>query len=182
MQTNMAITEMAQIVQVILDRSQELQAAASGFARSTGDKANTPDHAGRYNTKINFHEFIAEHSEAAGAEIAVAQYMGIRNFIPTVNTFHDAPDIQLGNLGFEVKWTKYINGHLIIHKDYPRLTDVAILVVNKSPVYQIIGWMPIVWAKKAKYYNAADGNFWVSQRELFEMDALRKSVYGINED
>ena len=61
---------MAQIVQVILDRSQELQAAASGFARSTGDKANTPDHAGRYNKKINFHEFIAEHSEAAGAEIA----------------------------------------------------------------------------------------------------------------
>ena len=110
----MAITEMAQIVQVILDRSQELQAAASGFARSTGEKANTPDHAGRYNTKINFHEFIAEHSEAAGAEIAVAQYMGIRNFIPTVNTFHDAPDIQVGNLGFEVKWTKYINGHLIL--------------------------------------------------------------------
>jgi hypothetical protein len=108
--------------------------------------------------------------------------MGIRNFIPTVNTFHDAPDIQLGNLGFEVKWTKYINGHLIIHKDYPRLTDVAILVVNKSPVYQIIGWMPVIWAMKAKYYNAADGNFWVSQRELFEMDSLRKSVYGITED
>ena len=182
MQTNMAITEMAQIVQVILDRSQELQAAASGFARSTGEKANTPDHAGRYNTKINFHAFIAEHSEAAGAEIAVAQYMGIRNFIPTVNTFHDEPDIQLGNLGFEVKWTPYINGHLIIHKDYPRLSDVAILCVNRSPVYQIIGWMPVLWAKKPKYYNAADGNFWVSQRELFEMDALRKSIYGINED
>jgi hypothetical protein len=127
----MAITEMAQIVQVILDRSQELQAAASGFARSTGDKANTPDHAGRYNRKINFHEFVAEHSEAAGAEIAVAQYMGIRNFIPTVDTFHDEPDIQVGNLGFEVKWTKYINGHLIIHKDYPRLTDVAILVCKQ---------------------------------------------------
>jgi hypothetical protein len=42
--------------------------------------------------------------------------------------------------------------------------------------------MPVLWAKKAKYYNPADGNFWVSQRELFEMDTLRKSIYGTTQD
>jgi hypothetical protein len=42
MQTNMAITEMAQIVQVILDRSQELQAAASGFARTAASRQTRP--------------------------------------------------------------------------------------------------------------------------------------------
>ena len=182
MQTNMAITEMAQIVQVILDRSQEKQAAACGFARSTGEFITTPDRRYSRQTNINYHEFILENSEAVGSEIAVAQYMGLQNFVPTVHTYRDEADITVGNLGFEVKWTRYINGHLIIHKDYPRLNDVAILVVNKSPVYQIVGWMPVLWAKKAKYFNAADGNFWVSQRELFEMDALRKSVYGITED
>jgi hypothetical protein len=167
---------------VILDHSQEVQAHASGFARSTGVVANRPDHAGRYNTKLNYHEFVTENSEAAGSEIAVAQYMDIKNFIPTVDTFTEAADVTIGNLGFEVKWTRYINGHLIIHRDYNRLQDVAILVVGKSPVYQLAGWMPVLWAKKPKYYNAADGNFWVSQRELFEMSTLRKSVYGTPED
>jgi hypothetical protein len=181
MPTNLVIVP-TPLPAVVLDYSQEVQAHASGFARSTGVVANRPDHAGRYNTKLNYHEFVTENSEAAGSEIAVAEYMGIKNFIPTVDTFTEQADVTIGNLGFEVKWTRYINGHLIIHRDYNRLQDVAILVVGRSPVYQLAGWIPVLWAKKPKYYNAADGNFWVSQRELFEMSTLRKSVYGISED
>ena len=181
MQANLVVVP-TPLPAVILDYSQEVQAHASGFARSTGIVANRPDHAGRYNNKLNYHEFVTENAEAAGSEIAVAQYMGIKNFVPTVDTFTDSPDISIGNLNLEVKWTRYMNGHLIIHADYPRLTDVAILVVGKSPVYALAGWIPVLWAKKAKYLNAMDGNYWVSQRELFEMSTLRKSVYGITED
>jgi hypothetical protein len=62
MQTNMAITDMAQVVQVILDRSQEKQAAACGFARSTGEFITTPDR--RYNRQINinYHDCTQEYS------------------------------------------------------------------------------------------------------------------------
>lgn len=181
MQTDMAIVEMAQTVKVVLDYSQEVQSHATGFARSTGVVANKPDHAGRYNTKLNYHEFVSENSEAVGSEIAVAQYMCVKNFIPTVDTFRDEPDLEVGSIGFEIKWTKYINGHLIIHRDYPRLDDIAVLVVGKSPVYEIAGWMPVKWCKQAKYLNAMDGNYWISQRDLFEIDTLRKSIYGITE-
>ena len=181
MQANMAITGMPQNVKVVLDYSQEVQSHATGFARHI-KVGHLVRNQGKYNDKLNFHEAAGEQSEAVGTEIALALYMGVKNFVPTIDTYHDEPDLQVGNVSFEVKHTKYINGHLIIHKDYPRLDDIAVLLVGKSPVYEIAGWMPVKWCKQAKYRNAMDGNYWVAQRELFEIDTLRKSIYGITED
>ena len=177
MPTDMAITTaVAKPVQIILDYAQEVQAHATGFSRCT-QMAGIASHKGRYNTKLNYHEFIAENAEAAGSEIAVAQYFGLRDFRPTVNTFKEQADVAAQ---IEVKWTKYSTGHLIV-SDRDRIQDIAILVVGKSPVYIIIGWMPVAWAKKTRYLNNQDGNYWVSQADLMPMHTLRRSNYGSTE-
>lgn len=177
MQTNMAIAAMAKPVQIILDYSQEVQAHATGFSRCT-QMGGVASHAGRYNTKLNYHEFIAENAEAVGSEIAVAQYFGLRDFRPTVNTFKNEADVAAQ---IEVKWTKYSgSGHLII-SERDRMQDIAILVTGKSPVYTIVGWMPVAWAKKTRYLNNQDGNYWVAQTDLMPMHTLRRSNYGNTE-
>jgi len=176
MQTNLAIDRMA-LPQVILDYSQEVQAHATGFARCTESMGNG-QHRSWYNKKLNYHEFVGENAEAVGSEIAVAQYFGIKNFVPTVNTFKDAADV---GRRIEVKHSCYLNGHLIIRAN-DRPQDVAVLVIGKSPVYSIVGWMPVAWAKRPKYLNPSDGNWWVSQRELLEMETLKRSMYGTTED
>lgn len=171
---------MPQNVKVVLDYAQEVQSHATAFARHTA-VGQFVRNQGRFNDKLNFHEAVAEQAEAVGTEIAIAQYMGIKNFVPSVNTYRSEPDVQIGKASFEIKHTKYLKGHLIIQNDFMRLDDIGVLLVGRSPVYEIVGWMPIKWCKQAKYLNAQDGNYWVKQSDLFEIDTLRKSIYGITE-
>ena len=158
---------------VVLDYSQEIQAHHIGLAR-VADLKGRPDHPGRFNKAISIHEFILENAEAVAAEIAVAQYFGLKDFKPTLNTFKNEADI---GSRLEVKWTKYDNGSLIINKT-DRQQDVAVLVTGRSPVYQIAGWIPVSMARQAIFHHRLQDNYWVTQRDLFPITDLRSSTYG----
>jgi len=110
-----------------------------------------------------------------GAEIAAARYFGIEDFVPTVDTFKNEPDIWLGGLGLEVKQTGHKAGHLIVTDD-DRDTDVAVLVVGESPTYYVVGWIPVSVAKKPRY-KASDGSYWVSQINLQPIENLKRGQY-----
>ena len=169
----MDVLQVPQVTKVVLDYLQETQAHTIGLKRVT-EIGGRADHHSRHDKRINFHEYVSQNAEAVGSEIAVAMYFGVRNFLPTVNTFKTIADI---GPKVEVKWTKYDMGHLIIGES-DRPDDVAVLVTGRSPVYFIAGWMPISWAKRDKYFNPLDRNFWVNQRDLLPIKYLRKSVYG----
>jgi hypothetical protein len=162
-----------QNTQVILDYAQECDAAAVALARTLAIKGH-PDHESRWNTKLNFHEMIAEIAESVGAEIAVAQYFGIKGFKPTLNTFKNEADVMDR---LEVKWTKYSNGHLII-RDPDRDNDVAMLVTGRSPVYQLVGWIPIKLAKSGEWRSDEKSNHWIPQGKLYAPEILRSRVNG----
>jgi hypothetical protein len=158
---------------VVLDYSQEIQAHHIGLAR-VADLRGRPDHPGRFNKAISLHEFILENAEAVAAEIAVAQYFGLKDFKPTLNTFKGEADV---GSRLEVKWTKYDNGSLIINKT-DRDNDVAVLVTGRSPVYMIAGWIPIKMARQPQFFHRGQGNYWISQRDLFPITDLRSSSHG----
>jgi hypothetical protein len=162
-----------QNTQIILDYAQECQAAEVALARATSIRA-TPLHASRWNQSVNFHEMISECAESVGAEIAVAQYFGIKGFKPTLNTFKHEADVMAR---LEVKWTKYANGHLIINST-DREDDVAILVTGRSPVYQLLGWIPIKMARSELFRHESQDNYWVPQGKLYAPEILRNRVNG----
>jgi len=162
-----------QNTQIILDYAQECDAAAVALSRILEIRA-TPLHSQRWNQNVNFHEMVAECAESVGAEIAVAQYFGIRGFKPTINTFKNEADVMAR---FEVKWTKYDNGHLIINST-DRVDDVAMLVTGKSPVYQLIGWMPIKLARQELFRHESQDNYWIPQGKLYAPEILRSRVNG----
>lgn len=171
----MALLSMPGIVRVILDRAQEIEAHEAAMGRALGDNGG-PESPHMHLQALNYHDYIAYCAEAAGAEIAVATYFGVPNFKPTVNTFHSQADI---GENIEVKHTKYLTGQLIVQANHvARLKDIAILVVGKSPVYAIVGWLPITFAMQAKYLHRQQGNYWVPQSNLFEMKYLMRSNYG----
>jgi hypothetical protein len=167
----------SQVAKVILDRSQEITAHQKGLDRVIAINAD-PNDANQFGQKFtNFHEFIWQKAEAAGAETAVANYFGDYGFVPKVNTFNDEPDV---GENIEVKWTKHTNGHLILQNRGPgRPNDVAILVTGWSPVYILLGWMPVHMAKVPKYKHPYQDNYWVPRSNLFEMQYLKRSQYGI---
>ena len=159
------------MIMVRLSRQDEIIAATAGLERESRYGSN-PKFKGN---KGNFHHAVTIHSEAVGAEIAAARYFGITDFVPTVNTFKNEPDIRLGGLGIEVKQTSHKAGHLIITDD-DRDTDVAVLVVGESPTYYIVGWIPVSVAKKPRY-KASDGTYWINQINLQPIENLKRSQY-----
>jgi hypothetical protein len=167
----------SQVAKVILDRSQEITAHQKGLDRVIAINAD-PNDVNQFGQKFtNFHEFIWQKAEAAGAETAVANYFGDYGFVPKVNTFNDEPDV---GENIEVKWTKHANGHLILQNRGPgRPNDVAVLVTGWSPVYILLGWMPVHMAKVPKYKHPYQDNYWVPRSNLFEMQYLKRSQYGI---
>ena len=173
----MAVCRVSQVAKVILDRSQEITAHQKGLDRVIAINAD-PNDANQFGQKFtNFHEFIWQKAEAAGAETAVANYFGDYGFVPKVNTFNDEPDV---GENIEVKWTKHTNGHLILQNRGPgRPNVVAILVTGWSPVYILLGWMPVHMAKVPKYKHPYQDNYWVPRSNLFEMQYLKRSQYGI---
>jgi hypothetical protein len=159
------------MILVRLSREDEIAAHTTGLARESRYGSN-PKFSGN---KGNFHNAVLIHSEAAGAEIAVARYFGIDNFQPTINTFKNEPDVNLNGLGLEVKQTSHKNGHLIITDD-DRDTDIAVLVVGESPSYYVVGWIPVIIAKRPRF-QSSQGGYWVSQINLQPIETLNRSRY-----
>ena len=154
---------------VRLSRADEIKAHTAGLARESTYGSN-PKFQGN---KGNFHNAVVIHAEAVGAEIAVARYLEIDNFEPTINTFKSEPDINWHGLWIEVKQTPRRNGHLIISND-DRDSDMAILVVGESPTYYIAGWIPVGVAKRSRFASSA-GGWWVSQINLQPIENLKQS-------
>ena len=164
------------IDRVILDRSQEIMAHRTALDRAA---VMSEEWFRLYGQSLNYHEMITQHAESVGAEIAVAEYFGLRGFVPSINTFKDEADVETAEARIEVKHTKYANGHLILQESQLlRPNDVCILVSGRSPVYQLLGWIPAYMAMKPRYKHSQQNNYWVNHRNLFEMKYLRSSNYG----
>jgi hypothetical protein len=164
------------IDRVILDRSQEITAHRTALDRAA---VMSDEWFRLFGQKLNYHEMIAQHAESVGAEIAVAEYFGVRGFMPSINTFKDQADVDAEVGRIEVKYTTYANGHLILQESQrSRPNDVCILVWGRSPVYELLGWMPAHMAMMPRYKHSQQANYWVRRSDLFEMRYLRKSNYG----
>jgi hypothetical protein len=164
---------MPRLDEVILDRAQEITAHQAALDRA---KVMDERYFRLYGQDLNYHEMITQHAEAAGAEIAVAEWMGFTHFNPTVNTFKTEADV---GTGIEVKHTYYLTGALILQESQrKRPNDVCILVIGKSPRYKLVGWMPASMALSDKYKHPRQDSYWIPQSYLFEMKYLRKSIYG----
>ena len=169
----MAMYTMPRIDEVILDRSQEISAHQAALDRA---RVMDDSYFRLFGQNLNYHDMITQHAESAGAEIAVAEWFGITGFNPTVNTFKSEADVAAR---IEVKHTRYVNGALILQANQStRPNDVCVLVVGKSPVYRLVGWIPASMALVPKYKHPRQESYWVPQPYLFEMRYLRKSVYG----
>lgn len=162
---------------VVIDRAQEVMAHDTAFKLIMYYEAKNK-HATQYNRALNYHEMITEKAEGYGAQIAVANHFGDYAYKPKLD-----PEMTEADVGtnIEVKYTHHTNGHLIIQDRYKhpdRLKDVAILVIGKSPVYYLVGWIPVNMAMQPRYKVSWDNNYWVPQANLFEMKYLKRSEYG----
>ena len=126
----------------------------------------------RYNSKLNNHEQVSEYAESLGAEMIVARYFGLDYDINLSNGKRGADVGQ----GLEVRWTSYVGGNLIVYPN-DRDTDIAVLVVGKSPVYHIAGWLPVSFARRKRFKNPRQDSWWVDQANLNPIDTLIRSEY-----
>ena len=126
----------------------------------------------RYNSKLNNYERVTEYAESLGAEMVVARYFGLDY---DVNVSNGKRNADVGK-GIEVKWTSYINGSLIIYPN-DRVDDIAVLVVNRSPDYRIVGWLPIKDAMQKHFKNTSQDSWWVNQDSLNPIGDLVRSSY-----
>jgi hypothetical protein len=133
-----------------------------------------PDHASRWDKKLNFHDYVQQIAESIGAEYAVAKYFGITDFNPRASRFKQTADV---GSRIEVKWTKYDAGALIIGES-DRNSDIAILVTGKSPNYALRGWIPVVIAKDKRWKRHDQPTYWVDQYHLHPIENLRRSSHG----
>ena len=160
-------------MKMTITREQEWNSLACAINR-IGETDAMPDHATRYDTGLSFPEYVAQVAESVGAEYAVARYLGVENFDPTKSKFKETADV--GSM-FEVKWTKYDAGSLIIY-DNDRNTDIAILVTGRSPNYVIKGWIPIAIAKDKRWRRRDQPTYWIDQYNLHPIENLRRSSHG----
>ena len=160
------------VIRVSLNHEEEVMAHKVGFERATA-LDSTANHNSRKDKHLNYHDYITQLSEAVGSEIAVAKFLAISDFEPTINTFKREADV---GSRIEVKWTKWQDGHMIIHQS-DRNTDIAILVVGKSPEYYLVGWIPVAQAKVQQHWVSSERNWWIGQRNLRPMESFVGSIY-----
>ena len=127
-----------------------------------------------YNNSLSFQERVCEESESVAAEWAVAKYYDLP-FDPMKANNHFKNKADVGN-ALEVKWTKYTDGSLIIYES-DRVSDIAVLVVGKSPTFVIKGWIPVAMAQRERYRHSSQPTWWVSQNNLQPIETLKASDY-----
>lgn len=160
------------MIKVRLNYNEEVTAHEVGFLRAK-ELTSVANHHSRYDRGLNYHEYIGQLSESVGSEIAVAKYFKITDFEPTHGTFKNEADV---GSGIEVKWTRWPEGHLVLHSS-DRTDDIAILVTNHSPTYYLVGWIPIKAARTDRTYKPSEKNWWVNQRDLRPMEDFLRSSY-----
>jgi len=126
----------------------------------------------RYNMGLNNYEQVIQHAESMAAELCVARYFGL-DYDLNDNKGKIRADV---GKAIEVKWTAYVGGNLIIAPS-DRDNDVAVLVVGKSPEYFIVGWLPVIFAKRKRFKNPRQDTWWVDQANLNPIENLSRSEY-----
>lgn len=154
-----------------ISRADELTClkAAISFIEN-GDE--TLDTKRRYNTALTFYERVGELAETIASEWVVARHLGVA-YDPYLPKMKKQADV---GKQIEVKWTKHMEGQLIVH-EYDRTTDIAVLVVGSGGDYIIKGWIPIAMAQKTRYRHSNQPNWWVSQINLQPIENLVRSNY-----
>ena len=138
------------MIDIKLTLADEILAARVGLERTEYSKRNGHVHSFIVTNAGNYFTDIMAASGAVAGEIAVAKSLGITDFMPTANTFKSMADVAEN---IEVKWTSWTDGHLIVTpKD--RDTDIAVLVVGDCPKFKVIGWIPMVIAKKPRFKHS----------------------------
>lgn len=127
-----------------------------------------------YNNSLSFQERVAEEAEGLAAEWAVSKYYNLP-FDPETSNEHYKQKADVGN-AIEVRWSKWNDGHLIVY-EYDRKSDIAVLVIGKSPTYTIKGWIPVAVAQKERYRHATQPTWWVAQHHLQPIETLKASNY-----
>lgn len=142
--------------------------AAKAIFNWDESKPQTP----RYNNAFNNYERVIELAQSLAAELCVARYFGLDY---DVNQNKGKVKADVGQ-GLEVRWTSYIGGNLIVYPN-DRETDIAVLVVGKSPVYHIAGWLPVSFARRKRFKNPRQDSWWVDQANLNPIETLVRSEY-----
>ena len=91
-----------------------------------------------------------EHIDGCAAEIAVARFYGLCNFLPTINAFK-LPDVG----AIQVRSTRKADGPLIIRPANVD-TETFLLVIAEAPWYRIRGASLGAEAKQERYWRPAD--------------------------
>ena len=108
--------------------------------------------------------------EACGAEMAVAKMFDAYWHGVHADTamFYEG-DVR----GWEVRWTKYKNGSLIVSPDDPD-ERCYILVTGMMPRYDVKGWIAGANAMKKKWLRTPDPDrppkYWVEQKFLLPFE------------
>lgn len=163
------------MIKVTLDRAQVSTAINIGIERAT---KYLPQFEGitvkkNYDLERNggdWQEFASKQVDAVGAESAIAEYVGLMDFIPLNGTFKDVADV---GENLEVKHTRRLDGNLII-TSIDRDDDIAVLVIGCMPTFSLIGWRPVNECKQDRYRSERliGDSYLVPSSELYPMQHL----------
>lgn len=87
--------------------------------------------------------------ESSIAELGVARWLGLEWHPNTEGALYPRPP-DVGSR-VEVRWTKWLSGHLLVHDDDPD-ERIMVLVVGAHPRMRVRGWTT-GWYGKRPYWN-----------------------------
>jgi len=163
------------MIEVKLTQADEVIAARVGLARAETAKVNGYQHRFPSISPKTYFDEITNHVNGAAAEMAIAKALGLADFMPTIDSFKHHADI---GKQFECKWTKYESGHLIIGA-HDRSDDIAILCVGTAPNLKVIGYLPVLDARKPRFKHDKSESWWVSQINLRPIENLSRSIHAV---
>lgn len=162
------------MIKVELDEYQRFVAEQYGIQRA---KNFLPHFNGQTNTNYtqqmhggDFEAFVNRQVLYVGAEIAVAEYFGLADYMPSNTAYKNEADV---GANIEVKYTHRQEGDLLIrHRD--RDSDYGVLVIGDMDAFYIVGWYSIKEAKTEVYgKHHLPGCYLVPNAQLKPMANLR---------
>ena len=161
------------MIKVVLDEYQRLIAEQYGIQRA---KNFIPHFEGKTNINYaqrnyggDFEQFINRQILGVAAEIVVADYLGLTDFMPLNDVYKTQADV---GTNVEVKYTHLMTGNLLVRKN-DRDDDYCVLVIGDIEAFYIVGWIPVKEAKtEANSKHHLPGCYLVPHAELKPMASL----------
>jgi len=126
------------------------------------------------------HERHAHELGGAASELAMAKWLGIEGYQPSVQYVKDAVDVEPD---IEVRSTGWMNGHLCVRQRDHAARRYVLAITALLRDYQqvrLAGWMLGSDAMNERYVQTYYGKpeYWVPWRDLQPMHAFRKAENG----